>query len=292
MRGRRFASSVTQAPGEITYLAVINGNDLWVAADVPAWPGAELVAIRRKHRDIRPLPAPTQADLTGQQVRPSALLAAGSLVALLRAGDEGNWDLAVRAPGRSPVRLRLGEHAQLYPTPPASPVAGDGGMVVAPYRTANGLAALRVTAAPTSIEVTGVVSEPGRLALTLELVRWSGPEPTTLILAQRGGAGHVSVPLAMTDGVAAVIVPLDQVAQEAPTPSSSVWDVSVQSPGGVTRCGRTARDVSDPRRVYRYVTSSYQPPAPGPVLMFRPYFTKDRYLAVEIDVTQQAASRG
>ncbi|NIH67602.1 hypothetical protein [Modestobacter marinus] len=271
---------------------MINGDDLWISADVPAWPGAELVAVRRKHRDVRPLPAPTLADMIGQQARPSALLAAGSLADLLTAQDEGIWDLAVRAPGHSPVRLRLGERAQLYPVPPASPVAGSSGLIITPYRTADGLAALRVAAAPTSVEVSELVSEPGRLALTVELVRWSGPEPTALVLAQRGGTGRVSVPLALTDRTAAVTVPLDQVAQEAVSTPTSVWDVFVQSSDGLTRCGRTARDVSDPRRVYRYVTSSYQPPATGPVLVFRPYFTKDRYLAVEIDTNQQAAPRG
>ena len=70
--------------------------------------------------------------------------------------------------------------------------------------------------------------------------------------------------------------------REAP---ASVWDVSVEGPEGRTRCGRTARDVVDPRRVHRYTTQTYGSATGDAALVFRPYFTNDRHLAVEIDGT-------
>jgi hypothetical protein len=91
----------------------------------------------------------------------------------------------------------------------------------------------------------------------------------------------------MTEGRASISVPLHLLALQCRDAPASVWDVAVEGPAGRTRCGRTGHDVSDPRRVYRYSTQSYQSASEDSALVYRPYYTNDRHLAVEIDGTEQ-----
>ncbi|WP_089303862.1 hypothetical protein [Geodermatophilus pulveris] len=288
-RGSRPATPPVHGPaGELTYVAVVNGDALWVSAHVPGAARARLGVVHRHRKEVRLLPAPTMADLAGQNLPADTLVATCRSADLLTAQDTGIWDLAVVEPGGSPRRLRVAERAQLYPATPVVPMARADGVVLAPYTTKDGRGAVRVRVAPPSVEVTAVVSEPGRLAVTLELCRWSGPEPTSLVLERRRGPGRVSVPLQVTDGRARVTVPLHLLAQQCQGEPASVWDVAVQGPDGRTRCGRTARDVADPRRVHRYATQTYDSGSGHAALVFRPYFTSDRHLAVEVDGTARA----
>jgi len=284
----RVTGSLRQPSGEVTYFAVINGERLWVSADAGGHAEARLVLVNRSTKHVRQLPEPRAADMTGQTPRRGALVVACQREDVLTAEDVGIWDLAVVLPGKSPAPLRLAERAEVYPTAPVAPAAADDGVVVTPYRTADGRPAVRVALASPSVEVLTLISEPGRLALSLQLNRWRGPLPTSLELDQRGGPGHVSVPILFDDGPAAVSVPLDLVAEQRVAATASVWNVAVASPSGTTRCGRTARDVSDPRKTYRYPTSSYLT-ADGGLVVFRPYFTTDRHLAVEIDGVEYGA---
>lgn len=275
-----------QRAGELTYLAVVNGSEIWVTAQVPDPAGARLAVVHRHRKDVRLLPAPSLADMAGQDLPPGSVTAACRSVDVFSEPDTGIWDLAVVEKGGTPRRLPLGAQARLYPAAPVAPSAGSDGVVVRPYRTKDGRGAVDVSVAVPSVEVARLVSEPGRLAMTLELRQWSGPEPSALVLEQRRGTGRLTVPLEVDEGRASITVPLHLLAEECREAPASVWDVAVEGPAGRTRCGRRAHDVSDPRRVYRYATNTYQS-ANGAVIVFRPYFTNDRHLAVEIDGTEQ-----
>ncbi len=273
---------------ELTYVAVVNGCDLWVAGDAPAPRTPRLALVHRHRREARLLPTPSAADLAGQDLPPGTVLAAGPLGPLLTREDEGTWDLAVVGQDGTPELLRLSERAQLYPTGPVRPMAGPDGVVATPYRTEDGRAAIGVSVAAPSVEVATLVHEPGRLALTLRLCRWVGAEPTCLVLDQRRGPGHLTIPLETSGGRASVTLPVRLLAGALEETPASVWDVAVQGPAGRTPCGRTARDVDAPRRVYRYPALDHRPT--GHPLSLRPYFTNDRTLALEVDAVPQTPS--
>jgi len=88
----------------------------------------------------------------------------------------------------------------------------------------------------------------------------------------------------MIQGRASVSVPVRLLARHLREAQVVVWDVAVEGPLGRAPCGRTAGDVSDPRRVYRYAAQAH-PRDEGPSVLARPYFTNDLTLAVEIDGT-------
>lgn len=276
-----------ETPAEVTYLAVVNGSDLWVAAQLPDPSTAHLALVHRHRKEVRLLPRPTMADMAGQDLPAGTLAAACPSADVLTDQDAGIWDLAVVGSGTDPRRLRLAAQAVVYPVDPVRPMARPDGVVLTPYRTRDGRPAVNVALAAPSVEVTELVSEPGRLALTLQLSRWSGPRPTSLVLEQRRGPGRLVVPLETTEAGASITVPLDLLALQCRGASASVWDVAVEGPAGRSRCGRSGRDVSDPRRVYRYATQSYHSASEGSALVYRPYFTNDRHLAVEVDATEQ-----
>ncbi len=272
---------------ELTCLAVVNGCDLWVSAEGPVPQTARLALVHRRRKEVRLLPEPTAEDLTGQDLPPGSVVAACRLVGLLAEQDTGTWDLALVTRGAEPRLLHLGTRAQLYPTGPAGPIAGPGGLVVTPYRTKDGRGAVGVSVAPPSVEVVALANEPGGLSMTLELHRWSGPTPTSLVLDQRRGPGRLTLPLEIAGGRASVTVPVHLLAGQLGVEPASVWDVAAGSPAGRTACGRTARDVSEPRRVYRYAAQRHEGSGDGggrsPVVVVRPYFTNDRTLAVEVN---------
>jgi hypothetical protein len=276
-----------EAPAEVTYLAVVNGSDLWVTAQVPDASTVQLALVHRHRKEVRLLPRPSMADMAGQDLPAGTLAAACPSADVLTDQDAGIWDFAVVGSAADPRRLRLAAQAVVYPVDPIRPTARPDGVVLTPYRTKDGRPAVNVGLAAPSVEVTELVSEPGRLAMTLQLSRWSGPHPTSLVLEQRRGPGRLVVPLEMTGSRASMTVPLQLLALQCRDAPASVWDVAVEGPAGRTRCGRTGHDVSDPRRVYRYATQSYHSASEGSALVFRPYFTNDRHLAVEIDGTEQ-----
>ncbi len=276
---------------ELTYVAVVNGCELWVAGvagDTPAPGTTQLALVHRHRREVRLLPAPSAADLAGQVLPPGAVLAAGPLDAVLTRADEGTWDLAVVRQGETPELVRLSEQAQLYPTGPVRPMAGPDGVQATPYRTKDGRAAIAVSVAGPSVEVTRLVHEPGRLTLTLQLCRWVGVEPTCLVLDQRRGPGHLTIPLETSGGRASVTLPVHLIAGTPGRGPASVWDLAVEGPAGRTPCGRTAHDVDAPRRVYRYPARDHE--SAGHPLSVRPYFTNDRTLALEVDAVPQTPS--
>jgi hypothetical protein len=167
---------------EVTYLAVVNGADLWVTAQVPDPSTAHLALVHRHRKEVRLLPRPSMADMAGQDLPAGAVVAACPSADVLTDQDAGIWDLAVVGSGADPWRLRLATQAVVYPVGPVRPMARPDGVVLTPYRTKDGRSAVNVGLAAPSVEVAELVSEPGRLAMTLRLRRWSGPEPTSLVL--------------------------------------------------------------------------------------------------------------
>ena len=274
-----------RSDGVVDYVAVVNGADLWMRARVSGDArGVELALVNRRDRGrVRSLRDARRPAVHGEH---------GVTVQCRRADvlterDVGIWDVVTLRPGRAPKPLRAADRVEIYPAPPTAPMPGDDGVRVTPYVTRDGRAAMRVDLAPPSAEVIAVISEPGRLAFTLELKSWTGSPPAEAVLAQRGGEGSVRVPLVLTGQRAKVTIPLEAVAEQCSDGGASVWNVSVEGPDGAVRCGRTAHDVADPRRAYRYATASFQSRRPdGVAVTFRPYFTRDRYLAVEIDCSR------
>jgi hypothetical protein len=269
----------------LTYLAVVNGTDLWVTADLQHSPAGRLALVHRHSKHVRPLPEPLAADLAGQSLPAGTVVAACRVADVLTDQDTGIWDIALLTDHTDPQLLPLAAHARTYPAAPTAPVPCPDGTTLIPYRTKDGRGALRLRVAEASAEATAITTEPGRLRLALEFRHWAGPCPTTLVLTERGGRGLVEVPLQSRAGRAEVAVLLHLLVGGGTAGPAGVWDIAVEHPAGRTPCGRTAGDVAAPRRVYRYATTDTLSPVDGRATSFRPYFTNDRHLAVEITET-------
>ncbi|MCW2697595.1 MAG: hypothetical protein JWR62_2680 [Modestobacter sp.] len=283
--GRRPEAAGPGATDALTYLAVINGTDLWIAAQVSHPRSGRLVLVHRQRKEIRLLPEPVPADLAGQDLPVGTVLAACPVTDVVTDRDAGIWDVALLTDDPSPRLLPLAAHALIHPAPPTAPAPHPNGTTLVPYRTRDGRGAIRVRVAEATAEVVRIASGPGRLVVTIEFRSWVGPSPTTMVMAERRGLRRVEIPLDVRAERAEAAVPLDLLVPGGTGGSAGVWDVVVEGPAGRTPCGRTARDVAAPRRVYRYATHDASPAVDGAPTSFRPYFTNDRHLAVEVTGT-------
>lgn len=274
------AASVATAP-TCAYAGVLDGRHLWCAVEIGDQSRAEgLELVSRATGERHPIHSETSEGRLESCVD----------LAELPVGPEGDvFDVALRRSRRGPRWVRTDPSA-LAPRDTTVPPSPDHLWRRAAYRTRGGRLAVSVKPLEACAEVVHVGVYPGLLRVECRFVGVTGSVvgdgPVDVLLRRRGGAESRTYPGVVADGAMVVDLRLGELGEvgshdpEHPQPEQT-WDVHVVGSAGELRVGRRTSDLRGLRHAIRYLASTHVGGHESRTVV-RPYYTNDRYLALEV----------
>lgn len=261
------------APGAtVVYAGVLDGEHLWCAVDVTRVDNASDLALRDPAGRISTFGATRVRE--GEQERLEALV---DLTAM-GTEPEGILDLL--------VILRDGRAHSVATGP--STIVRDEPMPSADhrwrrraYRRRKGTVAVEVRPLEMCAAVRELALSPGLVRVAASVVpRGTLDDTARLLLRQRKGTASVVARVSVDGDDFEVDVPIAGLGEQV-TGELETWDVFVVTDGREVRVGRRLSDLSNLRQAVRYLSTAHSLDD-GRRLAVRPYYTNDRFLALEV----------
>lgn len=274
-RARRVAVAprLTVAGPTAVYAGVLDGDCLWCAVDVTGAPDASALGLRDRAGRISKVDAVRVRE--GEQHRLEALVPLSGLesdpegvVLDLVVVDSGGRAMSVRTGPSTTLRDELGPSDDLRWRRRA-------------YRTGKGTVAVEVRPLEACAAVRELSLAPGLVRIMASVVpRGTLDDTARLSLRQRQGTASVGAPVSISGDDLEVDLPIAELGREV-TSDLETWDVFVVTDSLEIRVGRRLSDLRNVRQAVRYLSTAHSLDD-GRRLAVRPYYTNDRFLALEV----------
>lgn len=203
--------------------------------------------------------------------------------------EPGSFDVLVggQATGSAnSLRRVVANEASIAPKAPArTPISSEGGWSLRAYRCQKGYLALRCDRVPPACHVDSVSVGHRDIRVRARLLG-TDARAERLVLRRRTDGATVDLPIVTTD--VDVEVPLEEMSAAATQSGQEVWNVHVLTESGEIRVGRPLSDLENLTSSIRFDTLLYS--AGSRRMTVRPYFSRDRFLSLEVEPLGVSAS--